>query len=150
MEAALHFDADAARLLLLPGMNIKPGQSGKLVFQEGGTAELYSYLDEQIIEYIRNQNLLILPDTTRIRQLKFMPGFLQPGALVAIPVIMKNSERVGVLEILFDKPRNFSKAEIQFYSDLLDKLIHFLENTGRRNKETSQVLILEKLFSWQL
>jgi signal transduction histidine kinase len=54
---------------------------------------------------------------------------------------------VGVLEILFDKPRNFSKAEIQYFSDLLDKLIHFLESTSKRNKETSQGMILEKLFA---
>ena len=147
LEAALHFDADATRLILLPGINLKPGQSGKLIFQEGATAELYSYLDEQILEYIRNQNLLILPDTTRIRQLKFMPGFLQPGALVAVPITLKNSERVGLLEVLFDKPRNFSKAEIQYYSDLLDKLVHFLESASKRNKETSQGTALEKLFA---
>jgi two-component system phosphate regulon sensor histidine kinase PhoR len=147
LEAALHFDADAARLILLPSINLQPGQKEKLVFQEGATAELYSYLDEQILEYVRNQNLLILPDTTRIRQLKFMPGFLQPGALVAVPLTLKNSERVGVLEILFDKPRNFSKAEIQYYSDLLDKLIHFLESASKRNKEISQGMVLEKLFT---
>jgi signal transduction histidine kinase len=147
LEAALHFDADAARLVLLPSINLQPGQKDKLVFQEGATAALYSYLDDQILEYVRNQNLLILPDTTRIRQLKFMPGFLQPGALVAVPLTLKDSEKGGVLEILFDKPRNFSKAEIQYYSDLLDKLIHFLENASKRNKESSQGMILEKLFA---
>jgi two-component system, OmpR family, phosphate regulon sensor histidine kinase PhoR len=147
LEAALHFDADATRLVLLPAINLQPGQKENLVFQEGATAELYSYLDDQILEYVRNQNLLILPDTTRIRQLKFLPGFLRPGALVAVPLTLKNSERVGVLEILFDKPRNFSKAEIQYYSDLLDKLIHFLEGASKRHQESSQGMVLEKLFT---
>jgi len=146
LEAALQFDADAVRLILLPAISLQSGQKEKLIFQEGATAELYSYLDEQILEYARNQSLLILPDTTRIRQLKFMPGFLQPGALVAVPLTQKDSVRVGVLVILFDKPCNFSKAEIQYYSDLLDKLIHFLQGVSQRVKETSQGMALERLF----
>ena len=147
LSAALHFDADAARLILLPEVSLQNDQTERIILFEGGTGEIYSYLDDQIIEYVRNQNLLILPNTARIKQLKFMPGYLRPGALVALPITMNAGQLAGVLIVLFDQARNFTKAEIQFYSDLLEKLVALLNLIRERNRDIMKNTLLEKIFT---
>lgn len=109
--------ADSVRVIV-NDMGSQPGsQSNAIILKNGATAELFSYLDSQILDLLQKQNQLILPFAARSKQLNLMPGFLHPGALIAVSFI-RNEQKFGAVWAAYDQPHNFSKTDIQFFEQM--------------------------------
>ena len=83
----------------------------------GPASVVYAFLDEQIFEYLKQQPLLSIPNTSRIHRLTVPPGCQQPGALIALP-LKQEDYYYGALWVAYDQPLNFSDAEVHFLGTL--------------------------------
>jgi signal transduction histidine kinase len=109
--------ADCVRVIIIkPELTLKQ-KSQSVIVKKGATADLFAYLDSQILDLLQKQNQLILPNAARSKQLNLMPGFLHPGAIIALNLI-HDDQKLGILWAAFDQPRNFSKTDMQFYEQM--------------------------------
>ncbi len=113
---------DSIRIVVSPEYNFRTSISERLIYKDGGSADLFAYLDDQILENVHQQSLLVLPNTNRIRQLKFMPGFLQPAALVGM-ALQRGEDFLGCMWAGYNQPKSFTKNEIRFYQELADEFV---------------------------
>jgi signal transduction histidine kinase/methyl-accepting chemotaxis protein len=137
---------DSFRIVVLPEHNFRTSISEKLVYKEGGSADLFAYLDDQILEIVHQQSVLVLPSTNRIRQLKFMPGFLQPAALVGI-ALQKGEDFIGCLWAGYNQSKSFTKNEIRFYQELADEFIKSFTIAQLYHKSEQSKMRLEDFLS---
>ena len=117
LQAALLSEASAARLVLVPDVTLDAHDQAPVAFGTGTAAPLYAYLDGQLFDLMRGQELLSLPNVSRTRRLALPPSGPQPAALIALAVHNEN-RFYGVLWVAFDKPRSFTDEEIRFLSTL--------------------------------
>ena len=117
LEAALGEGAVLARVALMPeaiqGLSI----NRPAVFGVGRAATQFNYMDEQIFDLMRSQEVMTIPNTNRARRVMFHNGIPKPGALVAMALHHEN-RYMGALWIAYEQPRNFSKEEIRFLGTL--------------------------------
>jgi len=116
LEAALHKNASSARVFL-SGVEQEPGGGDNYVIGRGPRSEANAAFDAQIFEMMRSHDILVLPDTTRAKQLKIPPGSVLPPALIAIAVINED-EYYGVLWAAFDSHHEFSESEVSYFNTL--------------------------------
>lgn len=118
LEAALLGDgATMARAVLVRDVTLDLHTVRPFAVGVGATSDAYSYLDDQLYELMRFQELLTIPNVPRMRRLNVPADVLQPGALVAIK--LKYEDRFyGCMWVAFDQPHNFSEEEIRFLSTL--------------------------------
>ncbi|HEX7976503.1 MAG TPA: cache domain-containing protein, partial [Anaerolineales bacterium] len=112
LESALATGGCTARIVLAP--SVVPdldGASQDLVsFGIGPAKELYSPLDEQILEMTRQQERVILTNPSRPRLLNFTPNVPPPEAILAVALRHENLY-YGTLWIAYDRPHVFSEEE---------------------------------------
>jgi PAS domain S-box-containing protein len=117
LDAALHDGASLARVVLSPDVTIDPRQDEPVAFGDGSAAEQYAYLDSQLYELLKQQDLLMLSNVGRLRRLKLLPGKPVPGSLISMAIRHKN-RYYGVFWVAYESPRNFSDEEVRFLTTL--------------------------------
>ena len=117
LQAAMVEGADFARVVLISAdiQELKP--DGFQTYGIGQKSDPSAYLDHQIIELLQQQEVLVIPNTTRVRRLNSPPGKSQPKALIALP-IRHEHQFYGGLWVGFDEIHNFSESEVKFFTTL--------------------------------
>lgn len=117
LDAALGDGAAAARVVLVRDVTLDLLRDRLVSFGKGPASANYAYLDEQVFEFTKQQPVLSIPNTTRIRRLTVPPGCWQPGALIAMALYFEN-RYYGALWVAYDQPHNFSESEVRFLGTL--------------------------------
>ncbi len=119
LESALVTGACAARVVLAPTIvpDIDGDTPSTLSFGQGPAKELYSDLDEQILNLTRQQERLVLTNPSRPRMLSFLPGSPRPEAILAMSLRHEN-QYYGTLWVAYDRHHTFSDEEINFMATL--------------------------------
>lgn len=115
LESALVTGAASARVVLLPAVlsDLDNATPTPLSLSAGPAANLYSYLDEQVLGFSRTQDLIRLVNITRPRLLEFPAGVKRPESMVAIALRHENTH-YGVLWLAYDEPHRFTDEESRF------------------------------------
>lgn len=117
LEAALGEYASSARIVLIRGVSPNSTGSKYLSYGTGISNAVYSYLDEQIFELMRNKDMLTVPNTIRMRLLQFSKNEAIPGSFGAVSLRHEN-EYFGILWVAYDTPHLFSEEESRFLSTI--------------------------------
>lgn len=120
LEAAQGEGAVSARVILPQDVALDLQFDKPIVLGSGAQTERFAYLDHQIFELMRNQNLMSIPNTNRIRRLNYPPGATQPGAVAALALYHEN-RYFGALWVVYERPHNFSEEEIRFLGTLANQ-----------------------------
>lgn len=141
LELIVKRGADSTRMIITDPELCGGTKSEPIVIKNGATADLFAYLDLQIIDLIKNQNRVILPFAYRSTQLNLLPGHLHPGAIIAFTLVHEE-RKIGIVWSAFDQPRNFTKPELQFYEDVIveiqNKIMMFQQY--RKSEDSSEFL----------
>jgi PAS domain S-box-containing protein len=136
LDAALLDEACAARLVLVRDVTLDTLEHGPVAFGVGPASQLYAVFDQQLFDIARQQDMLSLPNVSRMRRLQFAPGAPHPGAVMAMAV-RQESIYYGVLWVAYDRPRNFSEEETRFLTTLSSETA--LAATSARLYATAEV-----------
>lgn len=117
LDAAMGDHAAMARVVLQAGILQELWANREVVFGVGPFSDLYSYLDDQIFNLMKTQEVITIPNTNRVRRLAFKTGQPQPGAVVAVALHHEN-RYLGALWVAYEQPRNFSEEEVRFLGTL--------------------------------
>ncbi len=117
LTAGLLESASSSRVALIQDVTLEPEQDAPVAFGSGPSAELFAYLDSQLFELMRHQDLLTIPNVGRMRRLNIPSGRPQPGALLGVAIRHENLY-YGTFWVGFDQPHNFTEEEIRFLSTL--------------------------------
>lgn len=129
LNAALGPDALLVRVALVKETSIEATSDRIVSFGVGPESETHAYLDHQIFELMREQKLLTIPNTIRLRRLQFIPQIQAPGALIAAALYREN-KYYGVLWAAYPRPRVFTEAEERFVSTLAGQAALAAANAG--------------------
>jgi PAS domain S-box-containing protein len=115
LKSALSTGGVAARVVLVPSIlpDTNGGDSQPSRFSLGPDADLYAYLDEQILLLMREKDEVVIPNAQITSTLNFMPGLPRPDALITVALRHENMY-YGVLWIAFGHPHNFTREERRF------------------------------------
>lgn len=117
LEAALNEHTNCVRAVLVSDVALDARGERYITFGAGPKSNDYAYLDTQLFELMRSQDVLPIPNTTRIRRLDMPVGKLQPGALIALPIYHEN-DYYGAFWIAYELPHNFAEEEVRFFTTL--------------------------------
>jgi signal transduction histidine kinase/HAMP domain-containing protein len=119
LESALVTGATSARLVLLPGVlsDLDSATPASFSLAAGPAAELYSYLDDQVVALTRSQDQIQLINITRPRLLEFPGGAKRPESMMAIALRHENTN-YGAFWVAYDEPHRFSEEESRFLATL--------------------------------
>lgn len=118
LEAALSGGASSARVVMLKDVSLDPQHSDRLTaFGMGAAAGTYAYLDEQIFEMARHQELISIANTARVRRISFPAGKPHPAALMARALYHENTY-YGVLWVGYEQTHAFMDEEMRFFTTL--------------------------------
>jgi PAS domain S-box-containing protein len=117
LEAAMGEGSLTARVVLQPSVMKDLEANRPAVFGVGPAAETYSYLDSQIFDLMRTQEVLTITNTVRVKRVIFRPGAPQPGAVVALALHHENNY-LGAIWLAYEQPRSFTEEEIRFLGTL--------------------------------
>ncbi len=117
LEAAIGDEAAAARVVLQPDVVQDLKAKRPAVFGVGVASETYAYLDPQIFDLMRSQEVMSITNSARVRRVVFKPGSAQPGAMVAL-ALHHESRYLGAIWVAYEQPRNFTEEEIRFLGTL--------------------------------
>lgn len=106
VDACLLDNANVARVILDSSVLIDRISEPFIAFGAGEKAKLYSYLDDQIFNLMKNQGMLIIPNTKRMRVLQLRNGKQLPAAMIIAPLHHEN-KFLGALWIGFEEVRTF-------------------------------------------
>ena len=115
LDSALVTGASSAWVVLLPAIlsDMDISSPIPLSLSAGPAAELYSYLDEQVLTLNRNQEQVQLVNITRPRLLEFPAGVKRPESMMAVALRHENIH-YGTFWVAFDEPHRFSEEETRF------------------------------------
>jgi signal transduction histidine kinase len=115
LKSALSTGGVATRVVLVPSIlpDSNVGDSQPSRFSLGPDADLYAYLDEQIMLLMRDKDEVVIPNTRITSTLNLTPGLPRPDALITVALRHENMY-YGVLWIAFDHPHNFTNEERRF------------------------------------
>lgn len=115
LEAALGTSASSARVVLTPSVvpEIDGASYIPVSYGRGPSQEKYSYLDEQVLALTRQQDRIVLPNTSRPRLLNFTPGAIKPESLLAVALRHENLY-FGCLWVAYDEAHTFLEEEVRF------------------------------------
>jgi two-component system, OmpR family, phosphate regulon sensor histidine kinase PhoR len=117
MTAALSTGASCVRLVLIKGTLPDEGTPATVAYKDGEDADKYAYLDSQLFDLMRQQELLVISNPARMRHFNLTAGKTNPGALVARAMSHKDAY-YGVLWTAYEQPRSFSDEEVRFMGAL--------------------------------
>ncbi|MCK6567804.1 MAG: ATP-binding protein [Anaerolineales bacterium] len=117
LEAILSTGAKAVRVVLSP--SILPDTFIELPsrFSLGGDADMFSHLDDQVLNLAQSQERIVLPNLTRSRELALDPALANPLALLAVALHHEN-RYYGVVWAGYEQPRMFSDSDVRFVTTL--------------------------------
>ena len=121
LAASLIENSSMSRVVLIHEVTLDMRQEVPVSIGAGPSADLFEHLDGQIFEIMRQQDLLTIPNVSRMRRLNLVPGRPHPGALLAIAIKHEN-RYYGAFWIAYDQPHNFSEEEIRFLSTLCGEI----------------------------
>jgi len=115
LESSLVSGASSARVVLDPSMvpELDSDPRKPVAYLAGEKADLYGYLDEQIMALTRQQDRLVMNNITRPRLFRFPPQGQHPDALMAVALRHEN-QYYGALWIAYDEAHTFSDEEVRF------------------------------------
>jgi len=115
LESALVTGASSARVVLLPGLlsDLESTTPIPLSLFAGPAADLYSYLDEQVLAISRSQEQVQLVNITRPRLLDFPAGVKRPESMMAVALRHENTN-YGAFWVAYDEPHRFTEEETRF------------------------------------
>ncbi|MDR3576289.1 MAG: ATP-binding protein [Anaerolineaceae bacterium] len=117
LRAAMSEGVSMARIVFVREVTLESGSNKYVTYGFGPASEMYSYMDEQIFDMMRQQDILTISNTMRMRRLSFKPGVPHPGAIIGL-ALHHESHYYGVLWIAYDQPHAFSEEEGRFLSTL--------------------------------
>ena len=117
LDAALSENACSARVVLIPDVRVDMSSDQFISMGAGSLAETFSYLDSQIFELMRSQDVLTISNIARIRRIINTSGKPHPLSLIAFALRFENMY-FGTLWIGFDQPKGFTSDEVRFFSML--------------------------------
>jgi hypothetical protein len=85
--------------------------------KNGEFAQEFSYLDEQIIDQLKDKNQLNIPDTSRIHSIKFSPDKKFPKAIAAYR-FLDSEESSGYFWVAYESDREFTDFEQNIFSQI--------------------------------
>ena len=117
LKASIKEEVVLARIVLYE-KDLLGKESGMIKsYGDGILSEEYAYLDRQIYSLMKEQDMLAIPNTERLKRIKFQSNEKRPGSLLAISLRNEN-EYLGAFWIAFEGHHIFSDEEIQFYKAL--------------------------------
>lgn len=119
LQAAVKNGAVMARVALVKETVIDSASAKTYAVGCGSSSELFAYLDEQIFEMMRLQDVLFIPNTFRMRHLRFSSAVGTPGAIAAI-ALRRDGVYLGVLWVAYALARSFEEEEILFLTRLAE------------------------------
>ncbi len=128
LRAAQGENAISVRVVLTPGVTMEMNDGQFTTFSIGDAADLFAYLDSQIFELMRSQDVLTISNTARIRRIINTAGKPSPMSLIAFSLRFENNY-YGVLWIGFDQPHSYTQDEVRFYSTLANEAALAAANT---------------------
>jgi signal transduction histidine kinase len=117
LQASLRNEATCARIMLVREVTLDPHVDRPIAFGAGPASESYAYLDSQIFELMRSQELLSIPNMSRMRRLNVPAGAPQPGAVIALALHDEN-QYYGTLWVAYDNSHSFTEEEVRFLTTL--------------------------------
>jgi PAS domain S-box-containing protein len=121
LTASLIENSSMSRVVLTHEVTLDLRQEVPVSIGAGPSSDLFAYLDGQIYEMMRFQDLMTIPNVARMRRLNIPAGKPSPGALLAI-AIKHESRYFGAFWIAYDQPHNFIEEEIRFLSTLCGEI----------------------------
>ncbi|HTX79450.1 MAG TPA: ATP-binding protein [Longilinea sp.] len=117
MTAALSTGASCVRLVLAKNALPDDKTFGSVAYKDGKDADHYAYLDSQLFDLMRQQDLLVISNPNRMKHFNLNVGKMVPGALLARALNYKDAY-YGVLWTAYEQPRSFSDEEMRFLGAL--------------------------------
>jgi signal transduction histidine kinase len=117
LRAALSEGACMARIVLLKEDSLGVNDQEYTAFGIGPKADIFSYLDEHIIELMRNYDQLPIPNFHRSQLISTPMGSPMPGGLAALAVRLEK-RYYGVLWVAYERPHVLTNEEIRFLNTL--------------------------------
>ncbi len=117
LQAALGDEASSARVVLVRDVTLDPRQDKPVGYGSGSSTERFAFLDSQIFDMMRQQDIITIPNTQRLKRLNIPPGNPQPGAVLAFPLHHENMY-YGALWVAYDEPHTIWDSEIRFLTTL--------------------------------
>lgn len=115
-EAILDEGADIVRIVLESSVMPDSAAMKVTALGAGRHTDQYAYLDEQVFDLMAQQDMLVIPNTVRMRRIQFSEGRAL-GALMAI-ALRSESHYYGVLWLAYYDQHNFTDGEIRFFNTL--------------------------------
>ena len=127
LEALLKYGADGASLVLVQN-DLHSGIRDFQSFRTGEEMEEFAYLDQLLLDQVKEENLLIIPSKARIRRLGIPRGMEVPSALAAI-LLKSDDHDVAYFWIVYNQPHQFNDAEIRFFNTLAGQALLAITNS---------------------
>ncbi len=127
LEALLKYGADGASLVLVQN-DQHSGTREFQSFRTGEEMEEYAYLDQLLLDQVKEENLLIIPSKARIRRLGIPRGMEVPSALAAI-LLKSDDHDVAYFWLVYNQPHQFNDAEIRFLNTLAGQALLAITNS---------------------
>lgn len=117
LKAALNNGASVARMVLPPEPSSELQTDLPDRLGAGPASDMYSGLDDQLLELARQHSRVLLTNLRRGRGLNLPPGTPAPASLIAVE--MRHENRfLGTLWVGYDQQRNFTDEDCRFMSML--------------------------------
>lgn len=130
LEAALSTGACSTRVVLSPEAvpEVKGINAPAARFGAGSAGEMYTSLDDQVLNLARQQERIVITNLPRVRLLNITPGSPRPESILALP-LRHESQFFGTLWLAYDAPHQFPEDEIRFISTLAGQAALAASNT---------------------
>jgi PAS domain S-box-containing protein len=142
LTAALSNGGISARVVLNKQVVLDHQHIPYLAIGVGINDTAMNYLDTQLYNLLRDQDIITIPNLPRMSRFSTPVGATPPGALLGVALYHEN-EYFGVLWVAYSKPRSFSEEEIRFISTLASQAgiaaanakLYATAETGRQRLE---------------
>ena len=112
----------------------------------GDFSQGYAYLDEQIIDQLRDKDQLVINDTSKIHSIKFTPEQPYPRAIGAFRFLTSN-EIDGYLWISFEAIKEFTAYELEKLTQFGNILELICVNFGHATTNRDSAVVFEKMLA---
>ena len=117
LNAALSGEAVSARAVLIQEVRMDLDGDQLVRIGAGTATNIYEHLDSQIFDLMRTQEVLTIPNTTRVRRIVPATNMSHPMAIIAFALYFENTY-FGTFWIGYDRPKSFTEDEVRFFSTL--------------------------------
>jgi hypothetical protein len=132
--------SSSSTLLLLDGPSYR-GLTEKAFI--GRKRDDYTYLDNEICNQLEESSRIFIPDSTKFRKIKFLPGEAFPKAIVGFSEFIGEKRKVIFWET-YDQTENISKSDVDFFESMLQLIALGLEKLFEK---IDQIAIVRELSS---